>query len=253
MCIVLCSCTLILLSLSLAQCTRNWANIGWVNSISNYNGTLPRPPFWPPGMYTHTYSNSFILYKGYFSRTAWPPTPSILIFQVNMYTYKKCCSGKKLVDWVLSQSAAARSRQQVIAMWQALLTEGIIQHGEREKERLICLLFDETSSMWWAEYLYTVGLCWSIPTCNYIQLSLILIHNWYYNILSLMKWFTDNGDDLDDKGAIGTCTCISKWLTVDWYNLKVQIMEVIWLWVCINCLNYYNYILSVEKYVWNLP
>ncbi len=47
-----------------------------------------------------------------------------------MYTYKKCCSGKRLVDWIIGQSTAARSRQQVITMWQALLTEGIIQHGE---------------------------------------------------------------------------------------------------------------------------
>ena len=49
-----------------------------------------------------------------------------------MYTYKKCCSGKKLVDWVISQSTAARSRQQVVTMWQALLTERIIQHGKKK-------------------------------------------------------------------------------------------------------------------------
>jgi Rap guanine nucleotide exchange factor 4 len=48
--------------------------------------------------------------------------------QINLYTYHKCSSGKKLVDWVISQSLVSRSRQQVVSMWQALLCEGIIEH-----------------------------------------------------------------------------------------------------------------------------
>ena len=58
-----------------------------------------------------------------------------------MYTYKKCSSGKSLVDWVINQSAAARSRQQVVAMWQALLTEGIIQHGEKHVVILVMYMY----------------------------------------------------------------------------------------------------------------
>ena len=50
--------------------------------------------------------------------------------KVNLYTYKRCCSGKKLVDWVIGQSTVTRSRKQVVDMWQALLVDGVIQHGE---------------------------------------------------------------------------------------------------------------------------
>ena len=50
--------------------------------------------------------------------------------KVNLYTYKNCCSGKKLVDWVTGQSSVNRSRNQVIAMWQALLVDGVIKHGK---------------------------------------------------------------------------------------------------------------------------
>ena len=49
--------------------------------------------------------------------------------KVNLYTYKSCCSGSKLVDWVKAQSSVTRSRKQVIAMWQALLVDGVIKHG----------------------------------------------------------------------------------------------------------------------------
>ena len=50
--------------------------------------------------------------------------------RVNMFTYKNCCSGKHLVDWVISQSSTTRSRSLVVGMWQALLTEGVLQHGK---------------------------------------------------------------------------------------------------------------------------
>ena len=49
--------------------------------------------------------------------------------RVNMFTYKNCCSGRRLVEWVMSQSGTTRSRSLVIGMWQALLTEGVLQHG----------------------------------------------------------------------------------------------------------------------------
>ena len=50
--------------------------------------------------------------------------------KVNLFTYRGSCSGRKLVDWVLAQSTTPRTRQQVIQMWQALLAEGVLQHGE---------------------------------------------------------------------------------------------------------------------------
>lgn len=49
--------------------------------------------------------------------------------KVHVHTYKQCCSGSKLVDWMMAQSTNARTRMQVVQMWQALLTEGVIQHG----------------------------------------------------------------------------------------------------------------------------
>ncbi len=51
--------------------------------------------------------------------------------RVNMFTYKQCSSGRKMVDFVTTQSSSPRTRFQVIQMWQALLTEGVIEHGEQ--------------------------------------------------------------------------------------------------------------------------
>ena len=50
--------------------------------------------------------------------------------KVNLHTYRQCCSGSKLVDWVIQQSTTPRTRPQVVQMWQALLTEDVIQHGQ---------------------------------------------------------------------------------------------------------------------------
>ena len=52
-----------------------------------------------------------------------------------MYTYRRCCSGSKLVDWVIEQSSAQRTRAQAVQIWQALLTKGVIKHGEWCGER----------------------------------------------------------------------------------------------------------------------
>ena len=51
--------------------------------------------------------------------------------RVNLHTYKNCCSGRRLVEWTLNQSTSYRTRPQVIQMWQALLSEGILKHGEK--------------------------------------------------------------------------------------------------------------------------
>lgn len=52
--------------------------------------------------------------------------------RVNLYTYRQCCSGHRLVDWVLTQSSVPRTRQHVVQMWQALLAEGILKHVHKE-------------------------------------------------------------------------------------------------------------------------
>jgi len=56
--------------------------------------------------------------------------PNLLkTYQINLFTYKNCCSGGDLVDWVVENSAVPRTRTEVIRMWQALLEERVIHHG----------------------------------------------------------------------------------------------------------------------------
>ena len=52
-------------------------------------------------------------------------------YQINLFTYKNCSSGGDLVDWVVENSAAPRTRTEVVRMWQALLEERVIHHGIR--------------------------------------------------------------------------------------------------------------------------
>ncbi|XP_065898969.1 rap guanine nucleotide exchange factor 4-like isoform X3 [Dysidea avara] len=49
-------------------------------------------------------------------------------YQINLFTYKNCSSGGDLVDWVVENSAAPRTRTEVVRMWQALLEERVIHH-----------------------------------------------------------------------------------------------------------------------------
>jgi len=43
--------------------------------------------------------------------------------------YRRCASGRELVDWIMSLSPSIHTRHQAIGMWQALLEEGVISHG----------------------------------------------------------------------------------------------------------------------------
>lgn len=48
-------------------------------------------------------------------------------------TFRRCLVGAEMVDWLLaigSASGIVKSRHQATGMWQALLEEGIIQHGK---------------------------------------------------------------------------------------------------------------------------
>ena len=44
--------------------------------------------------------------------------------------YRQCCVGTELVDWQMQQSSCVVSRVQAVGMWQALLEEGVLYHGE---------------------------------------------------------------------------------------------------------------------------
>ncbi|XP_030624631.1 rap guanine nucleotide exchange factor 3 [Chanos chanos] len=47
-------------------------------------------------------------------------------------TYRQCCSGKELVDWLMKQNDSFQSRIQVVGMWQVLVDEGILVHVKQE-------------------------------------------------------------------------------------------------------------------------
>ena len=62
---------------------------------------------------------------------ATPLTPPLISdHRVNLHTYRNCCSGRRLVEWTINQSSTYRPRPQVIQMWQALVSEGILKHGK---------------------------------------------------------------------------------------------------------------------------
>lgn len=43
---------------------------------------------------------------------------------------RQCCVGTELVDWQMQQSACVHSRLHAVGMWQVLLEEGVLNHGE---------------------------------------------------------------------------------------------------------------------------
>ncbi|XP_061591326.1 rap guanine nucleotide exchange factor 3 isoform X1 [Cololabis saira] len=50
----------------------------------------------------------------------------------HLKTYRHCCSGKDLVDWLMKQNDCLQSRSQAVGMWQVLLDEGILTHVKDE-------------------------------------------------------------------------------------------------------------------------
>lgn len=63
---------------------------------------------------------------------------------------RRCASGSELIDWLMnlvSTDHDSFSRHDVVGMWQALLEEGVISHGERllypayERARVIYVSF----------------------------------------------------------------------------------------------------------------
>ncbi|XP_059899031.1 rap guanine nucleotide exchange factor 3 isoform X1 [Gadus macrocephalus] len=50
----------------------------------------------------------------------------------HLKTYRQCCSGKELVDWLLKLNEGGQSRSQAVGMWQVLVDEGILVHVKQE-------------------------------------------------------------------------------------------------------------------------
>ncbi|XP_045913168.1 rap guanine nucleotide exchange factor 3 isoform X2 [Micropterus dolomieu] len=50
----------------------------------------------------------------------------------HLKTYRQCCSGKELVDWLMKQNECLQSRSQAVGMWQVLVDEGILLHVKHE-------------------------------------------------------------------------------------------------------------------------
>lgn len=42
---------------------------------------------------------------------------------------RRCGAGTDLVEWLMSVSPTVHTRAQAVAMWQALLEEGVVTHG----------------------------------------------------------------------------------------------------------------------------
>uniref|UniRef100_A0A8B9U286 Rap guanine nucleotide exchange factor 4 n=1 Tax=Anas zonorhyncha TaxID=75864 RepID=A0A8B9U286_9AVES len=50
----------------------------------------------------------------------------------HLKTYRQCCVGTELVDWMMQQSPCVHSRSQAVGMWQVLLEEGVLNHVDQE-------------------------------------------------------------------------------------------------------------------------
>ncbi|XP_048835596.1 rap guanine nucleotide exchange factor 4 isoform X3 [Brienomyrus brachyistius] len=50
----------------------------------------------------------------------------------HLKTYRQCCVGTEMVDWLTQQSPCIHSRTQAVGMWQVLLEEGVLNHVDQE-------------------------------------------------------------------------------------------------------------------------
>uniref|UniRef100_A0A8C1M9I4 Rap guanine nucleotide exchange factor (GEF) 4 n=1 Tax=Cyprinus carpio TaxID=7962 RepID=A0A8C1M9I4_CYPCA len=51
----------------------------------------------------------------------------------HLKTYRQCCMGTELVDWLMQHTSCVHSRVQAVGMWQVLLEEGVLNHGECDR------------------------------------------------------------------------------------------------------------------------
>ncbi|XP_058468407.1 rap guanine nucleotide exchange factor 4 isoform X1 [Solea solea] len=50
----------------------------------------------------------------------------------HLKTFRQCCVGTELVEWLMQQSSCVLSRAQAVGMWQVLLEEGVLNHVDQE-------------------------------------------------------------------------------------------------------------------------
>lgn len=50
----------------------------------------------------------------------------------HLKSYRQCCMGTELVDWLLQHTSCVHSRVQAVGMWQVLLEEGVLNHVDQE-------------------------------------------------------------------------------------------------------------------------
>ncbi|ROL43172.1 Rap guanine nucleotide exchange factor 3 [Anabarilius grahami] len=50
----------------------------------------------------------------------------------HLKTYRQCCSGRELVEWLMKLNDCFQSRSQAVGMWQVLVDEGILCHVKQE-------------------------------------------------------------------------------------------------------------------------
>ncbi|XP_049743403.1 rap guanine nucleotide exchange factor 4 isoform X4 [Elephas maximus indicus] len=50
----------------------------------------------------------------------------------HLKTYRQCCVGTELVDWMMQQTQCVHSRTQAVGMWQVLLEDGVLNHVDQE-------------------------------------------------------------------------------------------------------------------------
>ena len=55
----------------------------------------------------------------------------------HLRTYRRCMVGTEMVDWLLQQSPLVHSRTQAVGMWQALVEEGVVVHGESSQDSFL--------------------------------------------------------------------------------------------------------------------
>nr|XP_055071495.1 rap guanine nucleotide exchange factor 4 isoform X2 [Misgurnus anguillicaudatus] len=51
----------------------------------------------------------------------------------HLKSYRQCCMGTELVDWLLQHTSCVHSRVQAVGMWQVLLEEGVLNHVDQEQ------------------------------------------------------------------------------------------------------------------------
>ncbi|XP_036732816.2 rap guanine nucleotide exchange factor 4 isoform X4 [Manis pentadactyla] len=50
----------------------------------------------------------------------------------HLKTYRQCCVGTELVDWMLQQTPCVHSRTQAVGMWQVLVEDSVLNHVDQE-------------------------------------------------------------------------------------------------------------------------